>query len=158
MYKLESGSIPRFEAAQRTLALDAAPGGEPAAQTRVSAAEASPLSAVGSGSGNAWKTMLRGLLGGDSARRRGAVQGQIELNLERVTVVRNDLNDADLEVVACGSGPARKAPEGTFEGRQTGGWMRLTQRLFRTNKDPFATSSSNSGYSAKQTRQLIART
>ena len=156
-YNLEAAnSIPKFEPSQRTLALDALPATQASEPREM---PASPLERVGAGAGNAWKTMVRNLVGPDKTRRRPAVHGQIELNLDQVTVVRNDLSDADIELVARNSKAARRAPETAFDGRQPGGWMRLTQRLFRSSKDPFAgQAAASSAYCAKRTHELIART
>jgi len=60
------------------------------------------------------------------------VQG--ELSLDRVKVVRNDLSDADLEVV-----PARRNPApGALAGKTAAGvartWGRVTSRLFPAGK------------------------
>jgi hypothetical protein len=153
MYRLEpSNSIPKFEPAQRTLALDAAPEAQ-------APQPASPLERVGAGAGNAWNTMVRNLVGGDKTRRRTSVHRQTELNLDHVTVIRNDLNETDMDLVARNSKASKRAPEAAFDGRQASGWMRLTQRLFRSHKDPFGGAApGSSGYSAKRTRELIART
>lgn len=71
---------------------------------------------------------------GRSDRRRPGARGpralvQGELCLENVTVVRNDLNDSDLEVVAR---PAEPEPAGAtldpLPARQA--WSRVGQRLF----------------------------
>jgi hypothetical protein len=176
VYKLElSPIVPKFEPTQRSLALET---GVPFAkstrassasvadarleagrQTGLSASPRLPVARADDASGNAWKTMMRNLVGGSSPRRKSTVQGQIELNLEHVMVARNDLSDTDIEVVARGSKAARRAPETSFDGRQASGWMRLTQRLFSSNKDPFSDSASrSSAYCVKQTHELISRT
>lgn len=176
VYKLElSPIVPKFEPTQRSLALET---GVPFAkstrassasvadarleagrQTGLSASPRLPVARADDASGNAWKTMMRNLVGGSSPRRKSTVQGQIELNLEHVMVARNDLSDTDIEVVARGSKAARRVPETSFDGRQASGWMRLTQRLFSSNKDPFSDSASgSSAYCVKQTHELISRT
>ena len=174
-YKLElSHIVPKFEPAQRSLALETGAPFAKSTQASVSVADARlaagrqtglsasprlPVARADAASGNAWKTMMRNLVGGSSPRRKSTVQGQIELNLEHVTVARNDLSDTDIEVVARGSKAVRRAPETSFDGRQASGWMRLTQRLFRSNKDPFSDSASgSSAYCVKQTHELISRT
>ena len=175
-YKLEiSHILPKFEPAQRSLAFETgAPFAKSTQASSVSVADASlmagrqtglsasprlPVARADAASGNAWKTMMRNLVGGSSPRRKSTVQGQIELNLEHVTVARNDLSDTDIEVVTRGSKAARRAPETSFDGRQASGWMRLTQRLFRSNKDPFSGPAlGSSAYCVKQTHELISRT
>ena len=66
---------------------------------------------------------------------RTGVQG--ELSLEKVKVVRNDLSDSDLELVALnerGKGKARLPRTPLFGGAaevKVGFWARLRTRLFR---------------------------
>jgi hypothetical protein len=63
------------------------------------------------------------------------VQG--ELSLEKVRVMRNDLRDSDLEVIARRP-PARpvqkEPPEGTIKRTPNGAWGRVAGRLFGTGK------------------------
>lgn len=64
---------------------------------------------------------------------KGSVQG--ELHLDQVRVVRNDLSDADLEIVPVMKSPApdKRAPQsGTSDpSAMTGGaWRRLSARIF----------------------------
>lgn len=66
---------------------------------------------------------------------RAGVQG--ELSLEKVKVVRNDLSDSDLELVALKEGGKGKAgrpgatPFGGVAEAKAGFWARLMTRLFR---------------------------
>jgi hypothetical protein len=70
-----------------------------------------------------------------AAKPAGAgVQG--ELSLEKVKVVRNDLSDSDLELVAVdkrGKGQAKPGtmPFGSVAERKPGFWSRIKTRLFR---------------------------
>ena len=67
---------------------------------------------------------------GQSARRPERKPVQTELSLDRVRVVRNELNDADLEVISAGRKPTVKLvkPAGTTNGTLN----RLTARVFGT--------------------------
>ena len=68
-----------------------------------------------------------------SVAKRGAAPVQAELLLESVKVVRNDLSDADLEVVARGntaSAPAPLAPGAVAPESAKLIWRRISTRLF----------------------------
>jgi hypothetical protein len=61
---------------------------------------------------------------------------QTELSLDKVKVVRNDLSDADLEVVPVTTakgllGNSPPAQVTALRGRMNGSWNRLTARLFQ---------------------------
>jgi hypothetical protein len=88
-----------------------------------------------------WQVKLRGLFARSESKTaksaiprfpKPAVQG--ELSLERIKVVRNDLSDADLEVVPAraSSAPAATAPAPRLiekaEGAKTA-WGRVTSRI-----------------------------
>ena len=153
-YKMEpANSIPNFDAAaQRTLALEGSAPGQPAPDR--------PLERVGSGAAAAWKTMLHNLLGSDRSRRRAAAPGQIELNLDRVTVVRNELNETDIDFVAPGSRAAKTPSAPMVSKPEHGAWERWTQGVLGAKKDPFTNSSADgsSAYTSKRTQDLIAKT
>lgn len=152
-YKMESAnSIPKFDAsAQSTLALDGSAQGQGAPER--------PLERVGSGAAAAWKTMLCNLTGSDKSRRRAAAPGQIELNLDRVTVVRNDLSDPDVDFVAPGSREAKKETAPLASKPENGAWSRWTHGVLGHGKDPFTNPpSQSSAYASKRTQELIAKT
>lgn len=88
-----------------------------------------------------WKSKLSGLLAsplGKPAKPaiprfcKSPVQG--ELSLDRVKVVRNDLSDADLEVVTARSKSAPALVVVEPVGRPEGARARMTTRLFRVGK------------------------
>ena len=60
------------------------------------------------------------------------VQG--ELSLDRVRVVRNDLSDADLEVVPARTGPAPEGLVGKSKTRAEWAWGRVAKRLLPAGK------------------------
>jgi hypothetical protein len=71
-------------------------------------------------------------------RNRGSELVQGELSLEKVTVLRNDLSDSDLELVLKKRSQARKAsatarPWSTSEEQQP--WSKLASRLFEAGKE-----------------------
>lgn len=64
---------------------------------------------------------------------------QGELSLELVKVVRNDLSDADLEVVlakqpAAGAKASQPEPSGAKAGGRATPWGRMSTRLFGAGK------------------------
>lgn len=100
---------------------------------------AAPASAPQTSTGQ--KTAPRGLarlnpFAAKPVARRSLVQ--TEMSLDTVRVMRNDLKDADLELVAV---PAVKAPEttaaepkATIQKAETTVWNRLTGKLFRLSQ------------------------
>ena len=152
-YKMEpANSIPHFdEAAQKSLALEGSAQAQPE--------PGRPLERAGSGAAAAWKTMLHNLMGSDKSRRRAVALGQIELNLDRVTVVRNELNDADIDFVAPGSRTAKPRSASVDSKPENRTWDRWTHGVISGRKDPFASpSADNSAYTSKRTQELIAKT
>lgn len=104
-----------------------------------------------------WKSMIKALFGIRSKPVERRVQ--IELSLDRVTVVRNDLSDSDLEVVQRRPQSADTTPQMSFERRQTQSWMKLTKRLFQPgNGTAPAASARRSPFAASQPApDLISR-
>ena len=152
-YKMEpANSIPNFDAAaQSTLALEGSAQGQ--------AEPSRPLERAGSGAAAAWMTMLRNLAGSDKSRRRAVAPGQIELNLDRVTVVRNDLNDTDIDFVAPGSRAAKVESAPAASKTENGVWARWTHGVLGYKKDPFTgPPAQSSAYASKRTQELIAKT
>jgi hypothetical protein len=83
-----------------------------------------------------------------SKRKTSSAPVQTEWSLEKVTVVRNDLNEADIEIVAPRSPIAAPASQPRYmnlsrvknSGRE---WIKMTARLFKTTS-PFESVSEES--------------
>jgi len=78
--------------------------------------------------------LFRAIGFGTKARHRGAAAKQVqgELTLERIQVVRNDLRDADLEIVPgrlMGIPSGASPVLGSSVRPDTGGWSRMTNRM-----------------------------
>lgn len=79
-----------------------------------------------------------------SKKKASSIPLQAELSLEKVSIVRNDLSDADLEIVtrkAAAKNHARKShlPDLGRVGSSGVAWVRKTTRLFKATS-PFAVS------------------
>jgi hypothetical protein len=76
-----------------------------------------------------------------SRKKTGAAPVQTEWALEKICVARNDLNDADLEIVAPKAPALARNPKPNFANlipsKNTGrAWIKMTARLFKTSS-PF---------------------
>jgi len=177
-YEMRAATLlPRFEANSRTAVgkTEAAASAEPVAPAKKNESSFwKRLNPFGKRIGATNKSSVEGAVGaiedgdGQSGKSifrksffpaRGKKQGELakpvrtliqsELSLETVRVVRNDLSDTDLEIVACfRQREAAKAKSGTAESKAVRpvpagssafakaaaqpGWSRLTARLFDT--------------------------
>lgn len=76
-----------------------------------------------------------------SRKKAGAGPVQTEWALDKICVARNDLNDADLEIIAPKAPTQAENPKPNFAGlvpgKNTGrAWIKMTARLFKTSS-PF---------------------
>jgi hypothetical protein len=141
------GAIPRFEE-----------GRQKSAQADVVA----PTPQAGGGNdgaegatGRVWASMISGVFG-QEAKRHGVV-AQRRLSLDEVKVVRNDLNETDIEVVERRERPATTGREASFERRQVGGWKQLTERLFHLGGDATVFRKADAPVARPRQQELIAR-
>ena len=124
--RTENCSMPLAQApeAAATNVAGSAPGSEPIASS------ARPGFGIGAlaryaGKFKSWLALGRRPAGGRTRPRLAKPMVQCELSLERVRVVRNDLSDSDVEIVAR-SAPAAEA----VEKAPGGAWERVAERLF----------------------------
>jgi hypothetical protein len=90
-----------------------------------------------------WSLFQR-LFGRKPARDTFGVPVQTEWKLEKVTVIRNDLSDSDLELIPAGHEPAglpeppaktqepSPQPDATFRAKR--GWARVSSRIFKSSQ------------------------
>lgn len=96
-----------------------------------------------------------------SKKKSGATPTQTEWNLEKVTVARNDLSEADLEIMmpkSAGTAPSRKThlPNLSSVKNTSYKWIKRTSQLFKPSS-PFAASAAEKQTKEAGRRELVEK-
>lgn len=84
-----------------------------------------------------WKARVQEWISFGMGRKQPVTPFQAELALESVKVIRNDLNETDMEIVQTAPKTAAAPASSSPEKRKAARWMRLTTRVFGRAKNEF---------------------